>query len=128
MMWVGFELAVEYVERQLGLSHGAAWKALIDGGIERNERGDVLDVDLDRWLQARQGRQPAGKQPRILRLLDEMFPGRRVPPPGECNRQQLITELLNRDRSLKSIDMKTLKKTIDKRNEGFPLAPLIGRR
>jgi hypothetical protein len=114
--WIGFELAVEYVERSLGLNHGAAWKALTEAGLTRSERGDVLDTDLMEWLN--RPRAVGSKQPRIAKLLAEWFPNG-VPEPGLCNRQQLANKLLDADTTLKpSIDMKTLKKTIDKYNRG----------
>jgi hypothetical protein len=122
MMWLAFDLATLQVERSLGLSTLAAWEALVEACeneevMSKRDEEDllVLDTDLAEWLKAKQARPAQGKQPRILKLLAEMFPNG-VPPPGECNRQQLTTELLRREPSLVTIDKKTLKTAIDTYN------------
>src|SRR2546429_1101851 len=99
MMWIGFDIATPLVKRRLGLSILAAWK-LLHEACEKDEVASkqdedvllVLDVDLEEWLKAKQRPQPAGKQPRLLRFLDEKFPGQKVPPHGDYPRKQLIDE------------------------------------
>lgn len=58
MMWLSFVVAAEIVERELGLSWGAAQKALMDAcradklRYQNRPSGgpDVFDVDLHAWL------------------------------------------------------------------------------
>ena len=61
--WISFQIATEAVEQQLGISRGAAQKALLEAikdnalQSQRNENGGlpyVMSVDLKRWLQQKQ--------------------------------------------------------------------------
>jgi hypothetical protein len=76
----------------------------------------VSESDLYGWLE-RQPTQPTagGKQSRLSRLLSEMFPAG-VPARADCPREPLRAELLERDPSLKPLDLKTLKTAIEAYN------------
>jgi hypothetical protein len=77
---------------------------------------DVSKTDLEHWLD-QQPTQPTagGKQSRIIRLLAEMFPTG-VPDRADWPREPLRAALLERDRSLKPLDLKTLKTAIEMYN------------
>jgi len=122
MMWVGFQLAAEEVERRLGLSWGAAQKTLLEacenGKVtsRRTEDGlDVLDTEFWEWLSAKQARPPAGKVPKIIDHLAQLFPNG-VPDRTRCPRKALRADLCKRDPSLHPLDEATLKKAIDTYN------------
>lgn len=74
---------------------------------------NVSKTDLEHWLN-QQTTQPTagGKQSRIIRLLAVMYPAG-VPNRGDCPRQPLTAELVERDPSLKPLDLKTLKTAIE---------------
>jgi hypothetical protein len=122
--WVGYTLAIEEVGRRLGLSWGAAQKALLEacerGELRwRNTPGggpNIGDPDLFDWLVTKLSHPPSGKQSRILKLLAGMFPNHRVPAPELCPRKALRADLLKRDPGLKPLDDVTLKSAIDKYN------------
>lgn len=122
-MMVGFTLAAQTVERELGLSWGAAQKALLDaraaGLMQCRENSDgtfdVLDTDLERWLKAKQTKPKGGKQPRIIKHLAQMFPDG-VPEPAKVPRYELKSNLLRREQSLAPLDDQTLKDAIDAYN------------
>jgi hypothetical protein len=78
----------------------------------------VLEVsvdDLEYWLDHHPVKQQGGKQPRILRILQEMYPGR-IPRPALCPRMALRADILKRDPSLDPLDEATLKTAIDTHN------------
>jgi hypothetical protein len=78
---------------------------------------DVSKTDLEHWLN-QQFTQPTagGKQSRIIRLLAEMFPTG-VPHRADCPREPLKATLVERDPSLKPLDLKTLKTAIEIYNQ-----------
>jgi succinate dehydrogenase flavin-adding protein (antitoxin of CptAB toxin-antitoxin module) len=126
MGWLSFQIAAEEIERRLGLSWGAAQKGLLEAcekgemrtqKVERFERfPDVLDADFFAWLEAKLKRDRGGKQPRIRKLLAEMFQGRRVPNPKLCPRDRLRADIVKADRSLHPLDFKTLSTAIKAHN------------
>jgi hypothetical protein len=119
--WLSFVLAAEEVERRLGLTWGAAQKTVLElcesGTLRWKQRPmggpDVSYFDLERWLKSPQKR--GGKQARILAQLREMHPNG-VPDPELCPRKLLRQNLLERDKTLGSLDEATLKKAIEKHN------------
>jgi hypothetical protein len=130
MMWIDFQLAAETVERELGLSWGAAQKALLDACKQNEMRsqdriwdGDgnpargpsVLDVDFQRWLTTKQTKQTGGKVARVKVYLAEMYP-EAVPDPKLCPRKDLQRRLIEKDKSLAPLDEATLKTAIDEYN------------
>jgi hypothetical protein len=123
MMWLGFQLAAEEVERRLGVSWGMAQKLLLEAcenkeiKSQRTECGpDVFDTEFWEWLKAKQNPPRGGKQSRIIKHLSEMFPNKRVPDPSDCPRKALRVDLLKRDRSLDPLNLGTLKTAIDTYN------------
>ena len=121
MGWLSFQLAAEEVERQLGLSWGAAQKTLLEacknGLMEwRQAEGgpDVLGDDLMGWLEEKQRKAKIGKQPRIIALLAKMFSNERIP--DDCVRKVLRADLLKLAPSLHPLDEATLKSAIDTYN------------
>jgi hypothetical protein len=126
VIWLGFQLAAEEVERRLGLSWGAAQKTLLEAcenGEMKWQQGssgpDVLDEDFHRWLGAKLSKPVGGKQARVIPLLREMLQGQPVPPHNLCPRKRLRADLLRRDRSLNPLDLKTLQKAIKEYNAGL---------
>jgi hypothetical protein len=123
MTWLSFQLAAEEVERRLGVTWGAAQRQVFDlcesGTVEWRQRypggPDVSRGGFRRWLENKLTRKVGGKQSRIRRLLAEMFPAG-VPHRGDCPREPLKAELLERDPGLKPLDLKTLKTAIDAYN------------
>jgi hypothetical protein len=118
MMWVGFNLAAEIVERELGLSWGAAQRTLIDACENQELRTNgksVLFEDLTAWLKAKRTKPKGGKRPRIIRQLEVMYP-KGVPDPACAPRYQLKADLLKRDRGLAPLDEHTLKSAIEAYN------------
>jgi succinate dehydrogenase flavin-adding protein (antitoxin of CptAB toxin-antitoxin module) len=125
MGWLSFQIAAEEIERRLGLSWGAAQKGLLEAcekgemrtqKVERFERfPDVLDADFFAWLKAQQSRPRGGKQPRIRKVLAKMFPNG-VPKPKLCPRDRLRADILKADRTLGSLDYKTLSTAIKDHN------------
>ena len=118
--WIGYTLAVDEVERRLGVSYGAAQKTLLEA-CKRNELRwrntpmggpDIADPDLFDWLNAKLSHPPSGKQAQILKLLAEMFPNQRIPAPNLCPRKALRADLLKLDPGLKPLDEATLKSAI----------------
>ena len=134
MMWLGFHVAAEEVERQLGCSWDAAQEALLDAcrnnqvRWRRDEGGlGVLDADFVRWLRTQgpsaeiqaksppaKGR-PAAKSRRILNLLAMMFPDG-VPDRARYPRNLLKANLIMWDPSLHPVDRATLGRAIDAYN------------
>ena len=118
---LSWRLAVEHIELARGLSHGAAHKALLDacrkGKIKSEQRlgdwPDVSEADFWRWLNP--PRPEVGKQPLVIKYLTEMFPNG-VPAPALCQRKGLLGELQKLDPLLASLDIKTLKQSIDRYN------------
>ena len=77
--------------------------------------------DLRYWLN-QQPASPAkakprhGKVPLIIDHLTQMFPGKPVPDPVDCNRKNLKADLLAKDKRLVPLDEATLKSAIDQYN------------
>jgi hypothetical protein len=120
MIWVPFSAAVHEVQRQLGIPLLKANEALFaaidnDEVTSRWDEDDlfVLDTSVLDWIKAQQRRKPGGKQPRIRKLLAQMFEGR---VPDDCVRKALRADLLKADRSLGSLDYKTLNIAIKAHN------------
>lgn len=78
---------------------------------------EVCEDDLNHWLAKQQPERPkaVGKQPRIIRLLAQMWPNG-VPDPADCPRKALKADLLKRDPGLKPLDEHTLKSAIEAYN------------
>jgi hypothetical protein len=123
MMWVSFNLAAQTVERELGLSWGAAQKALLDACQNEEVRNrsnahggpDVLDDDLSAWLKAKQTPPKGGKRARIIHQLELLYP-KGVPNPQLVPRKVLKADLIKRDADLAPLDEGTLKLAIDAYN------------
>ena len=122
MMWVNFKSAAEMVERELGVSWGAAQRMLLDACNNKEIKtkdetycASVLDVDCLRWIETKKTKQTGGKVALIIVYLTEMYPDG-VPIAELCNRQDLQGKLIARDKTLSPLDPKTLKKAIDKYN------------
>jgi hypothetical protein len=142
-IWLYFERATIDLGDKLGISPGAAEaqlrKLCASGEIRTiaNESEDEMpvpipprrwrdeDIDVTAWEVLvsttdfygwlnRQPTQPTagGKQSRIARLLADMFPDG-VPNRADCPREPLRATLLERDPSLKPLDLKTLKTAIE---------------
>jgi hypothetical protein len=128
-IWLSFPYAARDVERYLGLSWGAAQKALIEASEKLRTRSnysgqgpDVLDIDFYQWLNSRLNQPAGGKQSRILRLLAKMFPTG-VPSRDVRPREGLRAELLRRDPTLEPLTLKTLQKAIVAHNRQLGNAP-----
>jgi hypothetical protein len=118
--WLGFNLAVELVERNRGVSWGQATKAIddaCDSGMLRYQPGEAgPDIwDQDFWRSPNPPSPETGKQPLIIKYLAEMYP-LGVPAPAHCPRKDLLNKLIKRDPNLASLGHKTLKRAIDKYN------------
>jgi hypothetical protein len=143
--WLAFYKAVQAVKQRLSMSTGAAERALREqcasGGIRTIQYEDGappeyvkpkqwvddppdcdayslghLEIsvdDLEYWLDHH--RQQGGKQPRILRVLQELCP-EGVPPPALAPRKALKADILKRDPSLAPLDEATLKAAIERYN------------
>jgi hypothetical protein len=122
--WYSFELAAEEVERRLGVSWGSAQKTvmeLCEKGILKWENirdggPNVSYNDLQQWLTKKTNRSGGGKQARIISELEKMFNGAPVPERTLRPRKALKEDLLGRDKSLRPLDLSTLKTAIDKYN------------
>ena len=121
-IWLSFRLAAEEVERRLGVTWGAAQKALLDlcesdtvRWQQHHSGPHISSNDLRRWLQDKLTRKTGGKQPRIIKLLRRMFPDG-VPDREYRPRKMLKAELVKRDPTLHPLDPKTLATAIDAYN------------
>jgi hypothetical protein len=121
-VWLSFQRAAEEVERRLGLTWGAAQKALLDlcesGAVrwqQHHSGPNISSNDLRRWLQEKLTRKIGGKQSRIIKQLRTMFPPG-VPDRAHCPRQALTAELVKRDPTLDPLDPKTLARAIETHN------------
>ena len=139
--WIDFYKASETLCERLSLSRGEAertLRGLCAGGTVRTLRAvyevdgsapveplEIIkpsewlhdEVDLNHWLAKQQPERPkaVGKQPRIIRLLAQMWPNG-VPDPADCPRKALKADLLKRDPGLKPLDEHTLKSAIEAYN------------
>jgi hypothetical protein len=104
MMWLNFQWAAEEVERRLGVSWGAAQNALLkackNGTVkwQRAEHGgpDVLDIDFERWLEAKQSPRKATSRKRALakQAVNDLWPGG-VPKDKDLLNKQIEKEVDN---------------------------------
>jgi hypothetical protein len=86
MRWIDFDIATYHVRRQLGLSTLAAWK-LLHEACEKDEVATkqdedvllVLDVDLEEWLKAKQGRAADSEHPRNVEIIKRLKVGDQPP-------------------------------------------------
>jgi hypothetical protein len=119
-VWLSFTLAAEQVERELGMTWGAAQKALLEAcnsNAVKSQRAnvggpDIWQEDLLTWLNSKLN-PPVGKQPRIIELLGKLYP---EGVPAHRKRHAVKAELLKLDADLWPLDLKTLKTAIDRYN------------
>ncbi len=126
--WCTFQWAADEVERRLGVTWGLAQKTILEWCESKAVRWENAPMggprisynDLMRCLEEKLVRKPGGKQARIIELLRERFAGARVPDRDQCPRQALQADLLQKDKTLKPLNLTTLKKAIESYNSAIP--------